>query len=253
MLRYAALNHELTKVIRDVHRSGAKVILDYARENCKLRDAQHVSNVNMTMMSTIPGSMFALKMTSFGSRESPTFAVAHMKKIIQHAINNNCQVCIDAEDILYSRESYDMMHEFNRHKPHVFKTYQMYRKFGVAELSKDIENAHLDGFKLGLKLVRGAYLKRQPDLLDKKSSVDRQYSQGMTYSLTCPNAHTMLATHNEKSLIYAKRFDREQYVTAQLLGLGKNIGIDYRYIPVGTLMELTPYLLRRLKERMSWD
>ena len=111
----------------------------------------------------------------------------------------------------------------------------------------------MDGFKLGLKLVRGAYLKRQPGLLDKKSSVDRQYSQGMRYSLTCPNAHTMLATHNEKSLIYAKRFDREQYVTAQLLGLGKNIGIDYRYIPVGTLMELTPYLLRRLKERMSWD
>jgi hypothetical protein len=47
MLRYAALNHELTKVIRDVHRSGAKVILDYARENCKLHDAQIFQEVSL--------------------------------------------------------------------------------------------------------------------------------------------------------------------------------------------------------------
>jgi hypothetical protein len=63
----------------------------------------------------------------------------------------------------------------------------------------------------------------------------------------------MLATHNERSLRYAKRFDKERYVTAQLLGMGKNIGIDYRYVPVGNMFELTPYLIRRLKERMTWD
>ena len=59
MLRYAALNHELPKVIRDVYRSGSKVILDYARENCDPIDAQHVSDINMKMMTTVPGSMFA--------------------------------------------------------------------------------------------------------------------------------------------------------------------------------------------------
>jgi len=69
----------------------------------------------------------------------------------------------------------------------------------------------------------------------------------------CPHVHTLLATHNERSLRYAKKFDKDQYVTAQLLGMGKNIGIEYRYVPVGSLYELTPYLLRRLKERMSWD
>ena len=52
---------------------------------------------------------------------------------------------------------------------------------------------------------------------------------------------------------YAKRFDKDRYVTAQLLGMGKNIGIDYRYVPVGNMFELTPYLIRRLKERMTWD
>jgi delta 1-pyrroline-5-carboxylate dehydrogenase len=38
-----------------------------------------------------------------------------------------------------------------------------------------------------------------------------------------------------------------------LLGMGKKIGVEYRYVPVGNLYELTPYLIRRLKERMSWD
>ena len=253
MLRYAALNHELTKVIRDVHRSGAKVILDYARENCKLCDAQHVSNVNMTMMSTIPGSMFALKMTSFGSRESPTFAVAHMKKIIQHAINNNCQVCIDAEDILYSRESYDMMHEFNRHKPNVFKTYQMYRSAALKELEMDLLAAERHGINLGVKLVRGAYLGKQVGLLPNKLEVDKSFREGLNMSLgASENVHTLLATHNSEDIKFARCTPHRRYKVAQLLGMGEDFP-DYRYVPFGSLSELTPYLLRRFVERLKWS
>ena len=255
MLRYAATFKEFPRVMELIHRRGEKVIVDYAKENCRLSEAYEIAETTKRLITSVPiGSMCAIKLTSFGSRENESEARDYAHSIIKHAKSRGVKICIDAEDVLYPDICYTMMAEHNtKYEVNVYKTYQMYRKFGVTELLKDIENAHLDGFKLGLKLVRGAYLNRQPGLLDKKSSVDRQYSQGMTYSLTCPNAHTMLATHNEKSLIYAKRFDKEQYVTAQLLGLGKNIGIDYRYIPVGTLMELTPYLLRRLKERMSWD
>ena len=250
MLRYAALNSELPKVIRDVHRSGAKVILDYARENCKPKDAQHVRDVNMAMISGVPGNMFALKMSSFGT---PNLAVTHMKKIIQHAINNSCQVCIDAEHILYPKESYDMMREFNRYEPHVFKTYQMYRINALKELEIDLRAAERHGIKLGVKLVRGAYIGKQVGLLPNKNEVDKSFRQGLIMSLGAgENVYTLLATHNSDDIKFARCTPHRRYKVAQLLGMGEDLP-DYRYVPFGSLSELTPYLLRRLVERLKWS
>jgi hydroxyproline oxidase len=250
MLRYAALNSELPKVIRDVHRSGAKVILDYARENCKPKDAQHVRDVNMAMISGVPGNMFALKMSSFGT---PNLAVTHMKKIIQHAINNSCQVCIDAEHILYPKESYDMMREFNRYEPHVFKTYQMYRINALKELEIDLRAAERHGIKLGVKLVRGAYIGKQVGLLPNKNEVDKSFRQGLIMSLGAgENVYTLLATHNSDDIKFTRCTPHKRYKVAQLLGMGEDLP-DYRYVPFGSLSELTPYLLRRLVERLKWS
>ena len=250
MLRYAALNHELPKVIRNVYRSGSKVILDYARENCHPLDAQHVSEVNMKMMTTVPGSMFALKMSSFGS---PNLAVAHMKKLIQHGINNSCQICIDAEDVLYPKESYDMMLEFNRYQPHVFKTYQMYRIAALKELEQDLRMAERHGIQLGVKLVRGAYLGKQVGLLPNKAEVDKSFRQGLTMSLGAgTNVHTLVATHNSEDIKYTRMCPHKRYKVAQLLGMGEDFP-DYRYVPFGSLRELTPYLFRRFVERMKWS
>ena len=121
----------------------------------------------------------------------------------------------------------------------------------MQELLCDMDDTQRDGIMLGAKLVRGAYLRTQDDLFSDKADVDNEYAKAMAYSLVCPHVHAIIATHNERSLRYATRFDKDQYVTAQLLGMGKNIGIDYRYVPFGNMVELTPYLLRRLRERMS--
>ena len=253
MLRYAALNHELTKVIRDVHRSGAKVILDYARENCKIHEAHHVGEVNMSAMEAVPGSMFALKMTSFASRESPHFAAAHIKKVIQHAIKNKCQVCIDAEDVLYPKETYDMMIQFNQYEPHVFKTYQMYRITALKELELDLRAAERHNIQLGVKLVRGAYLGKQDGLLSNKAAVDKSFREGLNMSMGArENVHTLLATHNSEDIKFARSCPHERYKVAQLLGMGEDFP-DYRYVPFGSLSELAPYLFRRFVERLKWS
>jgi hypothetical protein len=255
MLRYAATFKEFPRVMDIIHRRGEKVIVDYAKENCKLSEAYEIAQTTKRIITSLPmGSMCAIKLTSFGSRESESDAKDYAHSIIKHAKSRNVKVCIDAEDVLYPEICYTMMAEHNtKDDVHVYKTYQMYRKLAMRELLCDIDEAHKDGFKMGAKLVRGAYLNKQPGLLETKACVDNQYMQGMAYSLVCPHVHTILATHNERSLRYAKKFDKDRYVTAQLLGMGKNIGIEYRYVPVGSLYELTPYLLRRLKERMSWD
>ena len=253
MLRYAALNHELQKVIRDVYKSGSNVILDYARENCKKHEAHHNSEVNMSTMETVPGSMFALKMTSFASRESPHFAAAHIKKITQHAIKNNCQVCIDAEDVLYPKEMYNMMLHFNQYQPHVFKTYQMYRSTALKELELDIRASEKHNIHLGVKLVRGAYLGKQDGVRPNKAAVDKSFREGLNMSLgSHENVHTLLATHNSEDIKHARTCPHNRYKVAQLLGMGEDFP-DYRYVPFGSLSELTPYLFRRFIERLKWS
>ena len=253
MLRYAALNHELKNVIGNVYRSGSRVILDYARENCHPSDAQYVSDINMKMIPTVPRSMVALKMTSFGSKSSPYVAESHIKKLIQHSINNRVQVCIDAEEVLYPKICTDLMIQYNQYEPHVFKTYQMYRRDALKELEMDIIQFERAGIQLGAKLVRGAYLGKQVGLLPNKPEVDKSFRRGLEMTLgASQNIHTLLATHNSEDIKYARTCPHNRYKVAQLLGMADDFP-DYVYVPFGSLSELTPYLFRRFVERLKWS
>jgi len=256
MLRYAALRFELKRVMSELYKNGERVILDYAKENVSLSSAMRIRHTTESMINTIPkGSMCALKLTSFGSRESPTQAKHHVSKLIQHAKTRGVSVCIDAEDVLYPDLCYSLMHEHNTSTyTHVYNTYQMYRRDAIDDMMRDIDRAKKEEIMIGIKLVRGAYLRKQPGVFTDKSDTDRQYNDALSEALIVPHAHTILATHNEESLQLATHFSRDKYVTAQLLGLGREPGqVDFRYVPSGSFRELAPYLLRRLWERWSWD
>jgi hydroxyproline oxidase len=253
MFRYAALNRELPKVIRDVYRSGSGVILDYAKENCDIHDASHVSKINMKMMTAVPGSMFALKPTSFGSRDSVHTAFSYTEKVIQHAINNNCKVCIDAEDVIYPKESFDMMLKFNKYEPCVYKTYQMYRINALKELETDLQLANKYGIFIGVKLVRGAYLRKQMGLFSNKGDVDKSFRDGLIMCLNSnEKVYTIVATQNKDDVKFARTCSHERYKIAQLMGMTNDFP-DYVYVPFGSASELTPYLFRRFLERLKWS
>jgi len=61
-----------------------------------------------------------------------------------------------------------------------------------------------------------------------------------------------LATHNSEDIKFARCTPHRRYKVAQLLGMGEDFP-DYRYVPFGSLSELTPYLLRRFVERLKWS
>ena len=146
-----------------------------------------------------------------------------------------------------------MMLEFNRYEPHVFKTYQMYRAAALKELEMDLRAAERHGIKLGVKLVRGAYLGKQSGLLPNKREVDKSFREGLNMSLgASENVHTLLATHNSEDIKFARACTHNRYKIAQLLGMGDDFP-DYRYVPFGSLSELTPYLYRRFVERLKWS
>lgn len=255
MLRYAALNFELKHIINRLYKKE-NIIVDYAVENVSLSSSKLIQQKTKLLIDTIPrNSMCALKMSSFGSKESSLHAYNHVNKIIEYAKLKDIRVCIDAEDILYPNLCYSFMLEHNTSDYiHVYNTYQMYRKNGINDMINDIDKANNDNIMIGIKLVRGAYLKKQSNLFTNKYETDNQYNKAMSIALTTKHAHTIIATHNIESLKYALRYNKNKYVTAQLLGMGTSEGdVDYRYIAVGSFSELVPYLFRRLQERYSWD
>ena len=251
MFRYAALNHELARVIEKVYRRGARVIVDYAKENCKTGEAPDVVWRTNAMTRALPvDALCAIKLTSFGSREDPTFARSCAENVIRCAKERGVRVCIDAEDVLYPEMCTSLMEEYNTPglPPVVYKTYQMYRVDAVRELTRDIES----GVPLGVKLVRGAYLRKQGDpVFPLKSLVDESFRKGMELALGASHAHTIVATHNADDVDFAQTHGLE---VAQLMGMvDRDVDVDYVYVPYGNLWELTPYLWRRFKERLSWS
>jgi proline dehydrogenase len=255
MLRYASTFRELGNVMLKYRSRGEKLIMDYARENCSLREAQYVEDMTRKMLDTFPeGSMCAIKLTSFGSRENPDKAYISADKIINDASDRGIKVLIDAEDVLYPNIVKGLMEDYNtKYTAHVYQTYQMYRRKALDELLYDIEDAYNKKYMLGAKLVRGAYLNKQRCLFHNKDEVDNEYNKALHYACVAPHVHSIVATHNKVSLRIVKKFERDRYYTANLMGMDEHRRVDYRYITYGGLLEVAPYLIRRLQERLSWS
>ena len=255
MFKYASTFKELGNVMLKYRSRGERIIMDYAKENCSLREAQYIEDMTRRMLDTFPeDSMCALKLTSFGSRESPDKAYISVAKIVKDAVAKDIKVVIDAEDVLYPGIVKSLMEEYNmRDKVNVYQTYQMYRIKALDELLYDIEDAYNKKYMLGAKIVRGAYINKQGCLFHNKDEVDHEYNKSLHYACVAPHVHTIVATHNPVSLRIVKKFEKDRYYTANLMGMDEHRRVDYRYVPYGNVLDVAPYLLRRLKERLSWS
>src|SRR5690606_22297864 len=74
-------------------------------------------------------------------------------------------VMIDAEEswiqAVIDEVALTMMAKYNRQRPIVYNTYQLYRTDKLASLIADSTKAETQSFILGAKLVRGAYLEKE--------------------------------------------------------------------------------------------
>lgn len=138
-------------------------------------------------------------------------------------------------------------------KAYIYGTYQAYLKATPSILSKHLALAKTDGFTLGVKLVRGAYLGSDPRHLinDTKTDTDAAYN-GIAESLirrsygdilkpanpnetAFPPINMVLATHNHTSVEKAKRIrsiqsqtgeEKIDMVYAQLQGMADEVSCD---------------------------
>ena len=172
--------------------------------------------------------------------------------------------------------------KFNpKNKPvSVVGTLQMYLAGSSDLLAMEERLAAEHGYRLGLKLVRGAYIHSEKDrsvIHKTKEDTDKNYNQGITYCLesilahqgnTSVIGHLVVASHNAESLslttrklaepVYASNSNKSNIVLGQLMGMADNITYNLikeykidnviKYVPWGPPLETKHYLLRRLEE-----
>ena len=205
-----------------------------------------------------------------------------VRRICQTCYDNGVKVLIDAEhswiqDVIDDLAR-QMMQQFNREAPIVYNTYQLYRHDKLASLQADFYLAETDGFFLGAKLVRGAYMEIERDrarrkgypspIQPDKEATDRDYDLAIRFCLDhVERIGFMAGTHNEhSSKLLAEEMNRRQLPHdhphihfAQLLGMSDNLSFNLaaagylvaKYMPYGPVKSVMPYLFRRAQENTS--
>ncbi len=180
----------------------------------------------------------------------------------------------DAADTLCE----EMMEKYNREKPVVFNTLQCYRWDRLDYLKKQHEKAKAGGYKLGYKIVRGAYLEKeneraiekgyQTPICASKKETDDNFDEIMHYIMeNLDDISLFVGTHNEMSTYLAMDYMEEMGIDkedrrmwfGQLYGMSDHITFNLgelgynvaKYIPFGPVKDVMPYLIRRAEENTS--
>lgn len=208
--------------------------------------------------------------------------VQRVDSICRNAYEADTPVFIDAEES-WIQHAIDhlantMMAKYNKQKAIVFNTVQLYRHDRLEFTKASCEKAKQNGFKLGLKLVRGAYMEKERDraaemnypspIQTDKESTDHDYNAALEFCLKNIDTVSICAgSHNEESALFLaglleknniSKNDKRIYF-AQLLGMSDHISFNLsadsynvaKYVPYGPVKEVLPYLIRRAQENTS--
>lgn len=205
-----------------------------------------------------------------------------MERILAIAAMHHVGVLVDAEES-WIQDPVDaltmqMMEKYNREKGVVYNTIQLYRHDRLQFLQVSHKQSVQKKFKLGVKLVRGAYMEKEraralnmnypsPIQPDKESS-DRDYNLAIKYCIDHLNDFFLIvASHNEESNLYATQLlieggyplSQRNIHFSQLFGMSDNITFNLadagcsvsKYLPFGPIKDVVPYLMRRAQENSS--
>lgn len=206
--------------------------------------------------------------------------------------NNEVRLYIDAESQHFqrgiTRVALEFMRKYNRDgSALVYNTYQAYLKSMPETLSAHLAAASQEGFTLGLKLVRGAYLATDERSLFHSTKADTDHSfntitQGALRrelwefgtgndAVPFPSVNLLLASHNRASLLEARQLHQQRLgeglptvpVTfAQLHGMADEVSFSllqmkngdgvapevYKCSTWGSMPECMAYMCRRAVE-----
>jgi proline dehydrogenase len=291
-------------VVDKMFTKGVSSVLDYSVEG-KEEEAQFDAALQMTLKTVefakerkaIPFAVF--KPTGLGrfnlyvkvgEKQPLTIeekrewdrVVARFELICKTAYEKDVALLIDGEESWMQDAADDlvtnMMRKYNKKKAIVFNTLQLYRWDRLDYLKKLHEQAKADGFYIGMKIVRGAYMEKENNraeemgyttpICESKEATDNNYDETMEYMMDNLNIMSIFAgTHNESSsyklieMMQARGISKndERIWFGQLYGMSDNISYNLaeygynvaKYLPFGPVRDVMPYLIRRAEENTS--
>ena len=208
--------------------------------------------------------------------------VARFDQVCSEAHKKNVALLIDAEESWMQDAADDlvteMMRKYNKEKVIVFNTLQMYRWDRLDYLKKLHEQAKTEGFFIGMKLVRGAYMEKEnlraeekgypTPICASKEASDINYDAAVLYMAEHLDTMSIFAgTHNEESTYKLMELMKSKGIQStddriwfgQLYGMSDNISYNLaangyniaKYLPFGPVKDVMPYLIRRAEENTS--
>ena len=208
--------------------------------------------------------------------------VARYDQVCALAKEKDVRLLIDAEESWMQDAAddvvEDMMRKYNTEKAIVFNTLQMYRWDRLDYLQQLHEKAEKDGFFIGMKLVRGAYMEKENEraeandytspICENKPATDRNFDAGVAYMIENLGRLSLFAgTHNEDSSYLVMQLMQEHNIETssdnvwfgQLYGMSDHISYNLseagynvaKYLPFGPVKDVMPYLIRRAEENTS--
>ncbi len=207
---------------------------------------------------------------------------ARFHTLCKKAYESNIPVLIDAEESWMQDAADDLIEEmmmiYNKDSALVFNTLQAYRWDRLDYLKSLHQRAKTNGFKIGIKLVRGAYMEQERERARKfnyqdpicadKNATDILYNDTLKYIIDNLNDIELFAgTHNEDSSYLLMEHIMEKGMSmndkrnwfGQLYGMSDHISYNLsekeynvaKYLPFGPVKDVMPYLIRRAEENSS--
>lgn len=208
--------------------------------------------------------------------------VNRLEQIGELASELKVKVFIDAEET-WMQDAIDnlvrqMMIAFNKEQATIYTTYQLYLKDGLTRMKSEFETAQKEGFILGAKIVRGAYMDKERGVAEEqqqdspihesKENCDTDYNDGVRFCVKhYEDMASCVATHNLESNLLQARLIEENNITkshphlnfCQLLGMSDYITYNLaasgynvaKYLVYGPVRDVVPYLIRRAEENTS--
>ena len=291
-------------VVDKMSSKGVSSVLDYSVEG-KEEEEQFDAALKMTLKTidfaaekqAIPFAVF--KPTGFGRfelyeklGEGKTLNDSEQKEwnrvverfdtVCREAHSKNVALLIDGEES-WMQDAADnlvteMMKKYNKEKAIVFNTLQMYRHDRLDYLKKIHDLGQAEGFYIGMKVVRGAYMEKENKRAEEKGyptpicvskeATDQNYDAAVDYMLNHLDQMSLfVGTHNENSSykvmnkiakLNVNRDDNRIWF-GQLYGMSDNISYNLaaynynvaKYLPFGPVRDVMPYLIRRAEENTS--
>lgn len=287
------LYHYKVKCILDYGVEGKESEADFARTEKAIKEAilfaaknDAVDIVSSKFTGLIPFSILE-KLHAKQSLTNDELIIYRKAKdriysISKLAYDNNVSLFVDAEESWIQQPlddlTFELMQQFNREKPIIYNTFQLYRKDRLAYFKQEVQRANKEGIIYAAKLVRGAYMEKEADrakalnyenpIQHTKENTDKDYNAALQFAIENINTVAVcVATHNEQSTLlattlmqqnnlpknhpnihFSQLFGMSDQITFNLAAEGYNAG---KYMPYGPVKDVIPYLIRRAQENTS--